>query len=107
MSDEAVATLVFGVVTLGLLAAGVVRIVWVALYDEYLGLASVADAALPSRFEVVMRPHETGPGRYRVQGYMTAIEADVTLWLAADSPSGARQKAEQGGVVVTTVTAEA
>ena len=106
MSDEATATMVFGLALLGLLAAGIVRIVWVALYDEYLGLASAADAAQPSRFEVVLKHHDGGPGRYRVRGVIPSIEADVVLSLDADSASGAGQKAAKAGVVVTDVTSE-
>ena len=107
VSGDTVAALMFAVLTLALLVGGVMRIVWVVLYDEYIGVgAPPTDPPLPSRFEVVMRDRD-GPGRYCVRGVMTAIEADVVLWLAADSSSGARQKAERGGVVVTNVTAEA
>ena len=63
MTEDAVLTVMFGGLTLALLVGGVVRIVWVVLYDEYLGLASVADPPPPSRFEVVMKPRGTGPGR--------------------------------------------
>ena len=62
MSEDAIAGMVFGLMTLALLVGGVVRIVWVARYDEYIGLADRSDPPPPSRFEVVMKPRGSAPG---------------------------------------------
>lgn len=112
----------FAAITLALLTAGLLRVVWVVMFDEYIGLAKPPEDRPPSRFEVLVNPQLVGvtparlasdgsqtpgtgtAGRYRVSGVMTAIGAEVTLRLEAGSPAHARQKAEFGGVAVTNVT---
>ena len=56
MSDEMVAGLVFAMLTLLLLTGGVARVVWVLLFDEFIGVAHPRAGVPPmaSRFEVVL-----------------------------------------------------
>ena len=57
MSDDAVATLVFAALALLVVTAGMGRVLWVFLFDEFIGVATPpADAPPPARFEVVLAP---------------------------------------------------
>ena len=125
MAADAFAALMFVCITLALVTGGVLRVVWVILFDEFIGFAKPPEDVPPSRFEVLVGPPQLarlaaaapGPGvppalivgtgtRYRVTGVMTTIDAEVTLRLEANSPAHARQKAEFGGVAVTDVARE-
>jgi hypothetical protein len=50
---DVVVAMAFALFTLALVTGGALRIVWVFLFDEYIGVATPpADAPPPSRFEV-------------------------------------------------------
>ena len=112
MPGEAVAFLSFAFIVLVVLTGGLLRVVWVVLYDEFIGFAKPPEE---HRFDVVMNPPQVAgyhPAladsagrlmRYRVTGVMPVIKADVTMHLNADSLAQARQRAELAGVAVTDV----
>jgi hypothetical protein len=106
MFDDRLVAGLFFLFTVALVCGGAVRIVWVVLYDEYIGVAEPRVDRAPSGFDVLVNRGPIAHGRYRVSGVMPSVGADVTMRLEADSPDGARVKAESGGVVVTDVAWE-
>jgi hypothetical protein len=70
MAADVVVALAFALFTLALVVGGALRIVWVFLFDEYIGIATPpADAPPPGRFEVVFAgpPARVAAGRAQVQ----------------------------------------